>query len=191
MPSLDILLLAALPVYASAKHANDRCFHYDASGSVSIPFPQPPNASADSPTGDFTFSNYLELNATNPGALSINDHFTTTTSAGWPVQARTYDYQGCIIRPVSAKPLPSTKDHINEAGPASCSAALSSGCISEMMTTVQSTARSFSQQNFHMNPATLCTQLYSFPKKCGMEDTLTAREYKSPLKENQRTGDWS
>lgn len=188
MRSLYILLLAALPVYASATHEKKHCFHYDASGSVSIPFPQPPNASLDSPTGNFTLSTYLELNASNPGTLSINDYFSTT-SAGWPVQARTYDYQGCIIRPVSGKPLPSTKNHINEAGPASCSAALSSGCISELMTNIQSTARSFSQQN-SPHPADLCSRLYSFPseKKCPIDGVLTAREYKGLERESMYRG---
>lgn len=117
---------------------------FNASGSVSVPYPQPPiSGSPNTPSGNYTLSTYIFDDQNNAG--SINQSFAATNSKGEAIISEKFAYQGCILALLYTSPAPTTKGHINDATDASCESALSSTCISSILNYINFTAQGLSQ----------------------------------------------
>lgn len=141
-PALQALLslfLAASSTVVSAAVCGPG--HYNASGSVNVPFPRPPASSPSDPSGNYTLSTELSF----PGPLGFSQAFRATSASGHGIFEESLNYEGCFM--VLGGSWPATQGHINEADQSSCQSAFSSGCISNIISNARSTATAFSQQH--------------------------------------------
>lgn len=139
------LLLVASSTLVSAETCGP--VHYNASGSVNLPFPHPPTSSPSDPSGNYTLSTQLSFPA---GSLGLNQSFRAVSASGYVVDNKPVDYEGCIIA-FGDSSWPVTQGHINEPDQASCQSAFSSDCISKIVSYASETASGFSQQNMLAN----------------------------------------
>lgn len=127
---------------------------YNISGHMSIPWPQPPNAHASSaPSGNYTLSTYFNYDPL-AGPNSLKQNFGATNSSGGFVDLQPVPYQGCIFifGTSLSSSMPPTAGHVNEGDKASCSAALSADCMSQITDTLTSSAMGLSQAGPGQNP---------------------------------------
>lgn len=141
LQALLSLLLVELSTSVSAATCGPG--YYNASGSVNLPFPQPPNLSPSDPSGNYTLSIQLSFPA---GPLGLTQFFRAINASGSAVYQEPLNYEGCFIV-FSGQGWPSTQGHINEPDQSSCQSAFSSDCISETISDASNTANELSQQN--------------------------------------------
>lgn len=170
-PSSLLLLFLAWHITAITGQSCSQFYAYNASGQVSVPFPQPPIPhSSLAPSGNYTLSTHLYYNpATSP---AFNQTFTATNSSGRSITVNKFAYEGCFIifDDSLSSPYPATPNHVNEPYSATCNAAISSKCMSQIVQSINSTAVGFSRQSYSAGLGRSCSDIASsllnLPKKC-------------------------
>lgn len=169
---LNLLLLASSTL---ASAATCELVHYNASGSVNLPFPQPPTSSPSDPSGNYTLFTQLFFPA---GPLGLKQSFRAASASGYAVDNKSLDYEGCIIA-FDGSSWPVTQGRINEPDQASCQSAFSSDCISKIISYANETASGFSQQN--MLASTVCGQ-FTTPECAEVGATYSSSKYTTASK---------
>ncbi|OJJ46154.1 hypothetical protein ASPZODRAFT_26039 [Penicilliopsis zonata CBS 506.65] len=164
---ISLLLLASLAL------ASNSCFRnaYNASGSISLPYPSPPVSSASSTSSaSGNYSLFTTLDVTNSSETSWQ-YFGLQTSNGDPLPS--LSYEGClIVLSDFDEGAPITTKYENTASEQSCSAFLSSKCRASILSSINSTALSFSQNG---SPKSPCGEMTTLPTDgCPSYEALTA-----------------
>lgn len=139
---LNLLLVVSPTLISEAAAGCGPGYYYNASGSVEIPFPQPPSSSPSDPSGNYSLFTHL----TFPGPRGLNQSFGAVNASGYPLLDIPLDYQGCLFT-WNGSPFPATQDHVNVPNNSSCQAALSQDCIDSIVESASGQANQLSREN--------------------------------------------
>ncbi|KAJ5804936.1 hypothetical protein N7474_010823 [Penicillium riverlandense] len=123
------LHLVANKILASAQASCAQIPNYNLSGTVSIPYPQPPGVPG--PSGNFTVSEYVYFNNHTGQAYPMSSMtITAENSSGKPIIYDSFPYKGCaLFIGMLNSQHPPTKGHLNDGSEESCISAISEKCI--------------------------------------------------------------
>lgn len=164
---LNLLLFLLPTIINEAAAACGPGAYYNASGSVEIPFPQPPTSSGV--PDNYTLFTRLAFPS---GPHGLSQSFGAVNASGYPVLDLSLDYQGCLLV-LEGSSFQATKDHVNAPNKASCEAALSQDCIDDIIESANERANQISRDNGTTNWK--CH--ISMPSKCNKIDSKYSSKY--------------
>lgn len=149
---------AAASSVSSSSSSSSACLstfsRYNESGTIDVPYPRPPIPG--SPTGSYKLSTYTFYNQT---ANLTEQSFAATNTSGEAILYEKVPYQGCIIVLTGVNPAPRASNNVNTASEASCSRALSAGCLSSIVEYVNSSALGMSKNPITALPGSTSTSM--------------------------------